>query len=574
MSKTNEKKNTPVAEQAEEKVTVFGKVTPIQITAIISAVVILGLLIAGVVSLIVDAVKRDVGFSYTESKMEKYIEILGDDYDKLNLRLDIADTVATELRAEILSILNENKGTTTQNNGKYSTDAIITAGDAVRLYYRGYTLNDDGTRNYQPGMTNIGYVASDKHVPHELVIGSNGFIAGFEAGLEGKNVNEYPKLTFITEGAVEDDHIIFVSYGRKESKEGSTITDYKNVLIDLTLGEEKIDATYGEGFYDVLMARTIGSEGLGANIDDVLIGAVVYDYSNIKVNYAMEQYDDETYAPVAVRFPASYSEASLQNKEAWFEIYTVGVKEYYADHVTALTDEMVTKEIEKKGAKVTAEELETKYPELATLAERYTQYLEDELQAKYDEAYDKALESAIIEHYLEKATVKKYPGKLQTNLQNQYIAIFREEYNTFAQSYSSVTIETFAQYYGSYYGITNPNNWENDLRNIANEDIKTNMIIHYIIQTEDLDVSEEALKAEMDEIIDELYDTYKNAYFQFNTDESEDDYKDDEEGLRTKVYAFAHEYDEDNLTETAYYNIAIEKVKADFIESAKVLGEE
>ena len=54
----------------------------------------------------------------------------------------------------------------------------------------------------------------------------------------------------------------------------------------------------------------------------------------------------------------------------------------------------------------------------------------------------------------------------------------------------------------------------------------------------------------------------------------EDDYKDNEEGLRRDVYAFAYEYDEDNVTATAYYNIALAKVKADFVESAKVLGEE
>jgi FKBP-type peptidyl-prolyl cis-trans isomerase (trigger factor) len=580
MSNTNKKTKAPVAEQTEEKVTVFGKVTPVQITAVICAVIILGLLIAGAVSLIVDAVKRDVGFSYADSNMEKYIDLSGDDYNKLNLKLDIADTVATELRTEILSILNKNKPSTTINGGRYSTTgAIISAGDAVRLYYRGYVLNEDGTRDYQPSMTNLGGVAVDKVTPSELVIGSGSLIPGFEAGLEGKAIDAYPTLTFIKEGAVSADYIVFVSYSRKADKADSKLESFNNVLVDLSLGKEKIDDSYGDGFYDLLVAQTIAAEGLGANLDDVLLGTTVYDYSVIKVNYAMAQYDDDTYEPVAVRFPAKYNPASLQNKEAWFEIYTVGVKEYYADDKAALTDEMVTKELAKKGAEITAEELETKYPELATLAERYTKYLEDEIQETYDENYDAALEVAIINHYLEKTEVKKWPGKLQTNLRNQYIAAFKEDYQSFLQSYSSYyneqtfPISQFAQYYGNYYGITNPTKWEDDLVAAADREIKINMIVHYIIQTEDIDVSEDALRAEMDKAIEEKYDTYKNYFLQMEG-KDEDDYKDNEEGLRADVYAFAYEYDEDNVTSTAYYNIALAKVKADFIESAKVLGEE
>lgn len=579
MSNTNKKTNAPVAEQTEEKVTVFGKVTPVQITAVICAVIILGLLIAGAVSLIVDAVKRDVGFSYTDSNMEKYIDLSGNDYNKLNLKLDIADTVATELRTEILSILNENKPSTTINGGRYSTTgAIISAGDAVRLYYRGYVIDEDGARDYQPGMTNIGGAAVDKNTPFELVIGSGSFIAGFEAGLEGKAIDAYPTLTFIKEGAVSADYIVFVSYSRKADKADSKLENFDNVLVDLSLGKEKIDDAYGKGFYDLLVAQTIAAEGLGEKLDDVLLGTTVYDYSLIKVNYAMAQYDDETYEPVAVRFPANYNPASLQNKEAWFEIYTVGVKEYYADNKAALTDDMVTKELAKKDAEITAEELAEKYPGLS-LAEQYTKYLEDEIKETYAENYDAALEAAIINHYLEKTEVKKWPGKLQTNLRNQYIAAFKEDYQSFLQSYSSYYNETtfpisqFAQYYGNYYGITNPAKWEDDLRAAADKEIKINMIVHYIIQTEELDVSEDALRAEMDKAIEEKYDTYKNYFFQMEG-KDEDDYKDNEEGLRADVYAFAYEYDEDNVTETAYYNIALAKVKADFVESAKVLGEE
>lgn len=578
MSNTNKKTNAPVAEQTEEKVTVFGKVTPVQITAVICAVIILGLLIAGAVSLIVDAVKRDVGFSYTDSNMEKYIDLSGDDYNKLNLKLDIADTVAIELRTEILSILNENKPSTTINGGRYSTTgAIISAGDAVRLYYRGYVLNEDGTRDYQSGMTNIGGVAVDKNTPFELVIGSGSFIAGFEAGLEGKAIDAYPTLTFIKEGAVENDYIVFVSYDRKGTGTDDKAEGGTYVLINLTLGKEKIDATYGVGFYDVIIAQTIGSEN-GATLEDTKIGTKTYNYSSITVDYAMEQYDDETYEPVAVRFPVNYQSADLQNKEAWFEIYKVGVKEYYPDDKAALTDEMVTKELAKKDSEITAEELETKYPGLS-LAEQYTKYLEDEIKETYAENYDAALEAAIINHYLEKTEVKKWPGKLQTNLRNQYIAAFKEDYQSFLQSYSSYyneqtfPISQFAQYYGSYYGITNPAKWEDDLRAAADKEIKINMIVHYIIQTEELDVSEDALRAEMDKAIEEKYDTYKNYFFQMEG-KDEDDYKDNEEGLRRDVYAFAYEYDEDNVTATAYYNIALAKVKADFVESAKVLGEE
>lgn len=578
--KTNETKNTPVTEQAEGKVTVFGNFTPIKITALICAVIILGLLIAGAVVLIVDAVQRDAGFSYTDSKMDKYVELAGDDYNKLNLKLDIADTVATELEAKILSILNNNKPEDSHNDGKYSTDAIITAGDIVRIYYRGYVLNEDGTRDYQSGMTNLGGSAKGDYKPNSLVIGSGGLIPGFEGGLVGHNVNEYPTLStsFITEGAVEDDYVLFVSYTRKEDKADGKTQSGSYVIIDLTLGKEKIDEIYGAGFYDVLVAQTINAEGFGAKLDDVIIGGnAVYDYSAIKVNYALPQYGA---TPIAVRFPAVYDKSpALQNKEAWFEVYTLGVKEYYPTHVTSLTDDMVTKLLEEEDAEVTADELATKYPELTTLAERYTKYLEDEIRADYLEDYDVALEKAIIAHYLDKAEIKKYPGKLQESIRNKYTDSFKARYSYFLSVYgsygynsSNYPISTFAK---TYLGISDGTKWEAELHRLADEELATSLIIHYILQTENIDTSDAVIDAEVEKVIDKYYQEYEDAYFKANTDEKLEDYEGKEDELREKIVDYMYDnFEDDYFVNQAYRNLAMAKVKADFVKSAKILGEE
>ena len=63
-------------------------------------------------------------------------------------------------------------------------DGIISVGDSVSIFYKGYYLNGD-TKVYFNGGSNMGQAA------YSLGIGSGGFIPGFEYNMIGKNPAEY-----------------------------------------------------------------------------------------------------------------------------------------------------------------------------------------------------------------------------------------------------------------------------------------------------------------------------------------------------------------------------------------------
>ena len=91
------------------------------------------------------------------------------------------------------------------------------------------------------------------------------------------------------------------------------------------------------------------------------------------------------------------------------------------------------------------------------------------------------------------------------------------------------------------------------------------MVIHYILQREDVDVSDSVMSAKIEEIIEEYYGEYENYYFQINTDEKREDYDGKEAELREKVVDMMYDYFEDGFFENeAYYRLAVEYAVENF----------
>ncbi len=207
-------------------------------------------------------------FDYTSGDIGKYITLSRDDYMGYEINATVPEPTQLDLDERILQILAEYKSTKPQNNGYYyRPDAPIANGWKVRIWYRGYTLDEDGRKIDIDGTCNF---ASSS--PTELEIGSGDFVSGFEISLIGKSISDYSRFSQVTRGNLRADDIIIVTMnamypdGRAEQ--------YKNHRIDLSSSD--IDELYGGGFRDALVGAEIGATLEDAVLTTMPDGTAVY----------------------------------------------------------------------------------------------------------------------------------------------------------------------------------------------------------------------------------------------------------------------------------------------------------
>ena len=181
--------------------------------------------------------------------------------------------------------------------------------------------------------------------PASLALGSNGFVPGFELNLIGKNTGDMPKFEKITNGAITEDMIVYVSYSSTKGTDTSTKTTKSGVRIDLS-GD--VDTVYGAGVKDKILGMNIGdSLDFTANIGDAS-----YTYTDFTVSFATTCEKN----PVVIEcyFPYDYSMATLRNETAYFEVYSEGVVVYDCPE---FTDEYLQKKVEDGELNVTLDKL-------------------------------------------------------------------------------------------------------------------------------------------------------------------------------------------------------------------------
>ena len=127
------------------------------------------------------ASEDDEEINILEDDLSKYIELDEKYYKGYTVVVDPNRVTDFHINNEIIAVLCKNK-----SKEAIDGDGIISVGDVVDIYYKGYYFNEDGSKNYFDGGSNVG--ASS---PHSLEIGSHGFIPGFEYNLIGKNPAEY-----------------------------------------------------------------------------------------------------------------------------------------------------------------------------------------------------------------------------------------------------------------------------------------------------------------------------------------------------------------------------------------------
>lgn len=529
--------------------------------------------------------------SYDDIVASDYISIQNYKTHSVNLD-DFYDYRQPVFETEIAKILNTYKPKDVYVNNDVNYDPKITEGDTVELYYRGFFLNEDGTRDYMDGMSNIGNSVPQK--PYGLTVGGSSFIAGFEIGLLDKNLSDYPSLEFIKEGEINDNLMVFISYQRRLIEDGDSYgpTEASTAkLTDLSLGSEAIDNMYGEGFYDFLLygeSRDIYGDTyyaprrIGENLINYYnnpqrfdLNGLEYEYTRIKIEYAMENYDYPDDLLLEVRFPHNYGISDISCRDSWFEIYVQGITEYYDDSEgdVIFNDEFLLKNDSEalKGlarqyiknkpinpskrypeiadeteacVQYMLDDLQEKYPHFTTVSERYSQYLWDKITEEYE--YQKTLKvrEYVFNHLIENTTIKKYPEKILEATKNEILSQLQKAYKEFLKSYAdSSWIEdySFEQYCKErcYIG-KNDDSVEDAIDRMAKEHVLKNLVASYIADKEKLDFSESNLnEAFCDMITEDPDDSYVITYFANHPEESSKDYDGQEEELLLKVCEYA-----------------------------------
>ena len=116
---------------------------------VFAAVALVGILTSLVFAL-VPMFKKDKSLDYLKDDLSKYVSVPYELYNSYTVTVDLPLVGEKDVEYEILKLLCTHK----ESNDKSLENRVnrtIGAGDVANIYYRGYTLNDDGTKNYFDG---------------------------------------------------------------------------------------------------------------------------------------------------------------------------------------------------------------------------------------------------------------------------------------------------------------------------------------------------------------------------------------------------------------------------------------
>ena len=120
------------------------------------------------------------GVNFLEDDLSDYIEISEEYYKNFDVLVDPGRVNMLEVENKIVQTLCSYK-----HQKEIEGDGVISVGDVVYIYYKGYYIKDGEPYFFQGGDNTA------ESSPYALEIGSGGFILGFEYNLIGKNPKDY-----------------------------------------------------------------------------------------------------------------------------------------------------------------------------------------------------------------------------------------------------------------------------------------------------------------------------------------------------------------------------------------------
>ncbi len=577
---------------------ILKRLSPIHIVSLICAIVIFATVVVSAIFYIGNEVKDSKReFDYTKETLTDYITL--GDYENLTVAPEYNKTRTVDVESAILNLVAGEKNYSSAENASYNTATEITVGDVVNLYYRGYVLDENNERNYMDGMTNLINSTYATMKAYSLPIGADTFIPGFALALEGKTVGNYPRVDVNRDVEVKSDMIAFVTYTRypittnqySGVETQGTVETATAALVDLTLGKDKIDATFGAGFYEMLVGNGVAVGETGhiaaakADGENVITNTtkglravteegVDYKYTRISVEYTMAANYYENYLPIEVEFPANYSSKDLAGKTAYFQIIIESVKEYsfkvgeedvavsFSDKATVST--ILEKALEEDDdfndylADLTEEEKNANYYDL------YTQYLFHKDEEDNAVKYENALYQAIVDAIVDSTEVKADHPDLEDKY-NASLITFRQSYAENGSGYA--TIEEYAEEVigGDHYVTVGEDedaveifDWKAAVKQLAVDYYTERMAIHQIIKDKNLNTGD-AYDVAYAKVCAEYSDEYKRSYCNSNGIDIDDMTTQEEQRVDEAVRSYlqsslGYEY----LTDRAYYQLVFD----------------
>ena len=511
--------------------------------AIIAA--LLAIAIAGGIILGVWLANREKTVDFWNDNLSKYITISEDDYKNYTIDIPLEDISDEGFLRKINNVLVKNKNKTALYDAAGVRNIAITLGDEVLIWYRGYTIDENGNEVDFEGGCNFSYDV-DELEKSRLEIGSGNFIPGFEEALIGKIPNQYSSFEKIETGSVQKGDVIYLSYSVYHADGSYGTKAYER--IDLA-DKAAVDAKYGTGFYDFFVGKTTDSgvnepQKIGTTISSqkffVGTSTVSDAYYDMKVEFVTRCESDPL--TIDVRFPADYSKEELRGVNAKFDVY---VRNAIIYDTPELNEKFITETL-----KISADKL-ADY-EGKTTVEKYTAMLREEYEQTVKEQNRTILENKMWEHYKAKVVVHKLPEAIVQEFYDSYYAEVEAAYEQYKTYYK--TLDDFAVV---YLGLVSGSDWRNSLIDKARDITLEKLIFYYIMREEELFPSDDEYKKMRDKMYNEMLD----YYIDLNKDklsEYEGEKYDAEIAILEKE--LMDYYGESYFKENVYYEYAVEKM--------------
>ena len=617
---TTNKKSAPVSNNGGAKTGSAEKrrIGATEIFLIVFAAVALIAIVAGIVIGVITSSNKGRRVDYYNDDLSKYVYISENDYKSFTAEVNVDPVDDYDVENAILKLLCSKKTKTPEYNGIYLKNMTVTPGDVVKIYYRGYTLDENGKKvDFQGGCNFSGD-------PTELEIGSGSFVAGFELGLVDRNAKNYSTFKrYNSTGAIGAEDKVFVVYRRGIDDGSGFISGAK--VVNLALGRDAIDKEYGTGFYTKIVGQQYGKNlnfdvetdngkekyeaavyhttGVG-DLFELTYSALYHDGTVAQSQTAMIDLSDPTlddkwgdgfreYFELGVPVGTQVVNSSNQSATLNLEVGDGGVNSYYNMTVSYIydvgdspltvdayfpTDYANSKELQGVHAKfdvyieasqiytapqyndafirdvlkLTEEDLKSYAGD--TLEDKYKSKVRIDLEKTYQDSVNSVIDSAFLQHILDKVEVKKLPKNDVRAYYDSYYNDILTQYSSYSSYYNS--LDAFAR---EYMQLSSTADWKAEIQSTAEKTVAQKLAFYYIIRQEGLVISDEDYNARYTELFEQYLNSYlANVNCVRENYESDEEYEKAKEGHTASVKNY---YTDEYFRETIVYEYALKELR-------------
>ena len=238
VSSKGNKNPTPTPKPEKEKLTKKQIIILISVflAAVMAASVVVGAILIS---------KRRENPDFMKSDLSKYITLSEDDYKGYDIDIPLDSYNELGVQRKINMLLTEHKTLNEYYKGRYPVNQPLTVGNNVNIYFRGYTVDENGRENDFDGGSNLSL--SDEETILEVGTGNvidaeSGevkylFIPGFGEGLVGLVPSEYSEFKRTRSGRVMAGDVIYLSY-KVTGPNGEKIVESERIDLSLPYIDE------------------------------------------------------------------------------------------------------------------------------------------------------------------------------------------------------------------------------------------------------------------------------------------------------------------------------------------------